>query len=222
MIRQGSSNKEYVRGMMQAQQGFGYVTNGLILHLDGINKGTTPNHWDSLVGGHSFENFGAISNADNFQFSGSQYLSCDTFDGIGMMVGTIEIVANYDSSSHSNMILFFPKYADMLCFGCYNKKNILFSTTNMEIYQALSTNILKGTMSINDDRMLYNGNNINRQTNTGSYGGYDNTKSYIGKRNTSTPNSYYGKIYSIRIYNRKLSESEMLNNYNVDHNRFNL
>ena len=45
----------------------------------------------------------------------------------------------------------------------------------------------------------------------------------IGYKNTSKGESYHtGKIFAIRIYNRRLSEEEQLHNYQLDRERFNV
>lgn len=59
--------------MMAAQGGGGdisdYVQDGLVLLLDGKNKGSDPTAWTDLVNGYVFTNHGATFNSDHVSFA---------------------------------------------------------------------------------------------------------------------------------------------------------
>ena len=57
-----------------------YVQDGLVLLLDGIDKGNVSGAWTDLIGGKSFTNHGATFNDDNVQFDGTDdYLDITAF-----------------------------------------------------------------------------------------------------------------------------------------------
>ena len=56
-----------------------YVSDALLMHLDGINKGNVEGEWQDLVSGNSFVNHGAIAEADGWRFDGaSSYMDSTT------------------------------------------------------------------------------------------------------------------------------------------------
>ena len=109
-----------------------------------------------------------------------------------------------------------PKTTNATAFGCVGTALNWSNGTNRTTYRTLPT---KGTAGVNVSRAIANGVGMTAYGNT-YLSGRSGTYSYIGRR--SNGNYFYGKIYSIRIYNRTLTEAEILANQNVDNLRFNL
>lgn len=197
-----------------------YVTDGLVLWLDGIDKGPDNTAWVDKVSGYSFANNGATFNNNHVSFDGNDYLSTTSYSAISSSTGTIEVCFEDGAgSSKTSRILFFPKNEAALAFGIVvsgNTKKIIWSyNSSRSMYIPVPT---KGTVSVSTARAISNGSTM---TASGSdYWSGTKGTTYIGRRPSG--NYFTGKIYSIRIYNRKLTESEVLNNYAVDNERFEL
>lgn len=193
-----------------------YVMNGLVLWLDGIDKGPDNTAWVDKVSGYSFTNHGATFNTDNVSFDGDDYLNESTFVAPHVTVGTIEVCFNDEGTS--SRMFFLPKTQGSLSCGIYvtgGTNKLIWSCNNSRpMYVPVPQ---KGTVSVSTARAIANGSAMTASGN--DYWG-PSSENRIGRAS----NTYYykGKIYSIRIYNRKLTEAEVLNNLAVDNERFNL
>lgn len=209
------------RAMMMRGAGNGtdltdYVQNGLVLHMDGIEKGLTPNdYWDSVVGGHRFENLGATPNKDNYQFEGGEYMTNTSFSNNAPKynIGTIEVVAE----SSGNLRIFRPIISSGLCF--YQISGGILYTCNGGSSPYLIRTQTKASFSVSGSIRKENG--VNMSTKTGTYLTLTEpkTKNCIG---TNGSTMFKGKVFSIRIYNRILNENEVMQNLAVDNIRFGL
>lgn len=202
--------------MMQSKNPYdeyGYIKNGKIFHLDGIDKGETSGAWTDLIGGWVFSPSGNVTfNDDNIQISSNGYLSHN-----GLMDGnrnaTIEVVATMSTGSLITLgIGRFP----YICF--YNDNGNICFLQNGNLYKITNDNNVHA-ISLNLNTGLYDGTTITKLSSI-DYWANDGGYSYIGKR--SRGNYYTGKIHSIRIYNRQLSNKEQLHNQQIDNVRFNL
>lgn len=197
-----------------------YVQSGLILHLDAKVVGNTSNAWTSLVGDYVFTNYGAVFNEDHVYFDGvDDYLSNTSFVPPSSGTGTIEIVYEADSEKYGStaMTLFAGKTSSGLCYYLSSVANVYWSIGATQRMTPRTTSAL-ASVSISNARKYENGTVI---TNTSSnfLGGLASTN-YIGKRSSGNP--FKGKIFSIRIYNRQLTEEEVFQNLAEDNTRFNL
>lgn len=192
-----------------------YVQNGLVLHLDGKQKGNTADAWTSLVGSAVFTNYGATFNADNVEFDGTDdYLTNSSFTTPTCATGTIEVC--FEREGTGTRVAYMPKTNQALSFGCISSVLNWSNNGNRTTYSELPT---KGTVGVNNSRAVANGSTMSSYGNT-YMSGRSSSTSYIGRR--SSGNYFYGKIYSIRIYNRQLTLDEMKANQSVDNIRFNL
>ncbi len=73
----------------------------------------------------------------------------------------------------------------------------------------------------NNVRAIVDGVNATFGSNE-AWGSMDATYSYIGRRNASSNYQATAKIHAIRIYNRHLSEAEILHNQRIDNVRYKL
>lgn len=193
-----------------------YVQDGLVMHLDGINKGGVSGQWTSLVGSTYFTlTSHATSEAKAILMDGAGRLTATNPVNPAYNVGTIEVCADYLGSGTG--IIYFDKtnglamiYAGAGYAFCVRTSSNQWNVTKASLF----------TASANNTRFMLNGVAGGTKA-TNSFGG-NTAGTFIGGRSTS--NYYYAKvrIYSIRIYNRQLSEAEMLQNQKVDDARFNL
>lgn len=211
-----------------------YITDGLVLHLDGIEKGSTPDAWTDLINGIVFTKKagGVTFNSDNVQFGGSSnnaLHNLTTYDFARSTVGTIEVC--YRDIATSGFSTVFYTYAEgastgTICFQFVGGNRVSFSTGNASSrpHNGAWTAESTGTYSVSNARAYQNG--INK--------GYTSDKTYITKTIVGTiigcsgraSSTYFdplnGKIHSIRIYNRQLTEEEILHNQAIDNTRFHL
>ena len=194
-----------------------YVQDGLVLHLDGINKGGTSGRWSSLVGSeyytltnHSVEETNAL------RMDGSGVISSTNTATVNYSSGTIEVCAEYLGTGAAVVMyavsngLAFIIGGSGYCFGIGSSNN-QWNLTKESIF----------TVSLNSSRCVLNGSTTG--TLIGSSWTSNISTNEIGGRSPYA-NPYYAniRIYSIRKYNRILTEAEMLQNQAVDNARFNL
>lgn len=192
-----------------------YVTDGLVFRLDGIEKGENSGTWTDLVGGIVFTNNNVTNTEYGWHFDGST----SSFYSTTVLTG---------SENNTVEVCFKPETTNAYClFACNNQtaNNMLFYRSGNSIvflqrknYYNLS--ILANTpysISLNLNNGLFNGSSVSKSSGTDYW---NNSNFWIGRR---AAGAYFkGEIYSIRLYNRKLSQSEQLRNFSVDNERFNL
>lgn len=224
------------RRMMQAVA-MDYVQDGFELWLDGINKGSTYDSiWVDLINGVTFQNAGDVqSYSDHFRFNGSNYSyffhnDLDYFRDST----TVELVAKRDINAWMSVFVSggqnAPDKVKPASFR-FNTNNAIgidamvqTSQGRPTYYAQVNTTNTKCTISANVVRAFVNG--IECTTGTDPLGYSTMEKAIIGGR--WWLNSFYstgrfiGDLYCLRLYNRILTEQEMLHNQQVDNIRFNL
>lgn len=218
----------------QSAYGNDYIRDGLIFHLDGINRGGTAGKWIDLIGGKEFTLTGVTENANNVEFAGTSssygvYNGCVSGD---FSAETIEICVEKNGTLRA-FVLSQPKNLETNKYGisaiyAHNDGYGMYYVANGTKYAAKR---ITG-VAYNDYKtvsLTYGGAsciNLQQASNgsTGAWGALTSGSTYIGIKNPAASSSYplNGKIYSIRIYNRKLSLAEMQHNQLVDNNRFNI
>ena len=194
-----------------------YVSAGLVSHFDGIDKGNTSGRWESLVGSAYYTlNTHSTAETNAVVMDGAGVITGTNRVSIGGKAGTIEVCAQYLGSATSCIVLN-GSASGQICFiigaagygFCVNGGSNQWNTTKVALF----------TCSANNDRLVLNGVNGGTKA-TNNWSSYSDT---IGGR-ASGSNKYYAniRIYSIRIYNRLLTEAEMLQNQRIDNTRFNL
>lgn len=206
-----------------------YVTDGLVLLLDGINKGRTVGAWTDLVGGHVFEERvpgTVVFGTDYVEFTSDiqSYLRNSTFETPSINDGTIEVVC--DAETNKNACIYYPSKSEKICLARYLQNGNIPSYiwlrgagTQPIVYGNY------GAISISADVKMVNG--ISASTGpSNNIGDTQDDVNLVGTRPTSslTINSwkFVGKVYCIRIYNRHLTQAEALANYAIDQSRFSL
>lgn len=219
-----------------------YVKNGLILQLDGINN-TGNGHsnntttWKDLSGkGHdatlSNFNFGTANSGwteDRLVFDGVDDKGLIPNDGsLDMTDQTIEIVVKKKALTNStdgrNRTILFVKWFgytmelnsnNSISYGRHYGQSYLTAKQNTELNRVYSIVATTSglTQRIYMDAVLDNQQNVAQlpnQTKPISFGYWADSNS----------NFLNGEILAIRMYNRPLTEQEIMQNYQVDCVRF--
>lgn len=192
--------------------------------------------WTDLIGGEVFTpNGGAIFNPDNVQITSlTGILSNSTFwSDIDALYLTVEVCIDLDRTGGSGAVLFYcgfnrsnnphPAQPALIARSGYiwnvqgyadiggNYKYVRIPTSTIGITRVK-------TLSMNKNVCLADGIDIEYLT-----GGYHDIGTYAyGIGNKESYFGVQGKIYSIRVYSRILTQAEQLLNQQNDNIRFNL
>ena len=211
-----------------------YVQDGLVLLLDGIKNtrnghSASTNVWEDLSGNNYDYTLNNIQiNDNNIYFKGTNNSYALRKENLSEIFGntlyddrTIEIVVKDTSNSH---IWICGNSSSRKAIGIYvGRLTVSISPDNVSTF-SLKNSVLKvnnysilhkkeGEICVyQNDEQLVQTNNLNCWDHSGEV-------SYIGNRSINvTPLN--GEIYSIRVYNRILTEKEINHNYMVDKARY--
>lgn len=195
-----------------------YITDGLIFHLDGADA--TQDKWVDRIGKIPFNLVNTSKTDDGgVMFTGSRsygnYAAGLTFP---LANCTLEIVY-YATSSIASTHLFTPNTDGSIAFGCTVQNVVVISNSNNANSKIYYVPIVdRHSVSVNKNNGYADGNALSVYSGTDCWylrsGG-----TYIGCR-TSGENYFSGVIYQIRVYNRILTEEEILFNQAVDYTRY--
>ena len=192
-----------------------YVQDGLVFQLDGIDKGNVEGAWVDRKAGRQFTLNNCIVNSDNIEFNGTdskavynQLLDFGT-------TTTVEVVFTREKV-----------FGTIISSGDKIELMALRETTGYK-YRYFSGNQVTGipfpdpttihTLSIpTSGRPILD--QIAQAKTYKDFYSESSTNTYVG----GGPSYSKGKIYSIRIYNRNLTQAEMLKNQMIDIERFNI
>ena len=213
-----------------------YVQDGLVFQLDGIDKGNVEGAWVDRKAGRQFTLNNCIVNSNNIEFNGTDSEAIDNDNYTLPTVPenyTIEVVLYYGGGSG---ILSQNKnsssgYGSPMMVALYSTAYYFTIGRNLYAVEALPENkymclqaLAKGqnnTIQVNcngDVLASRKGNNSIIDNNF-----FANGRPSIGCVWTSSSDragQLLGKVYSIRLYNRLLTEEERYNNMVVDYMRF--
>lgn len=206
-----------------------YITDGLVCHFDGINKGNNPAQWQDLVGYSYFpfsENVTSEPNAvvtDGIAgVMGVNPIQVSAIDG------TIEVCAQMLAMRGGDFVFNAAMASASLNKNC----PLSFIVFNTGIQFSYIRVLSRNTYGFNDLPTIVaqpfsaslsdaNGYLNGAPATSGSQSGWNNTNIVLGsKGRTNYPAN--ARIFSIRIYNRQLTYAEMQHNLAVDNARFNL
>lgn len=216
------------------------VTNGLVLHLDAANtlsyqSGSTT--WNDLSGN---KNNGTLINGPTFNSSNGGSLVFDgvnDYASINTSVGSGNFTFNIwlrRQSTSTQPEFVFGRYADSTARGCmfFILNNILsfsiaaaasFDTTismTSPVTGSSWTNIV-ASANRTSNVLLYRDGLLDKQANISAQQGNIPTLSFIGSANG---NIWFlnANLGIVQVYNRALTPTEVLQNYNATKSRFNL
>lgn len=148
---------------------------------------------------------------------GTAYLENATASSALVDNGTIEVVYERELGNGTVFVPTRPANSSY-CGLLFSSDQLRWSVFSSSQRYTIPNSPYLASVSLSADRSLGNGYAMTQGSN--SYIGESNGKpAYVGVLN-GTGTYYTGKIYCIRIYNRKLTEEEVLANYAVDCQRF--
>ena len=211
-----------------------YVQDGLVFQLDGIDKGNVEGAWVDRKAGRQFTLNNCIVNSDNIEFNGTDSSAVDNDNYTLPTVPenyTIEVVLYYGGGSGILTENSSSGYGSPMMVTLYSTTNYLTIGRKLYAVEALPENkymclqaLAKG--QTNTIQVNCNGDVLASRQGTDSiiannffaYG-----RPSVGCVWTSSSDragQLLGKVYSIRLYNRLLTEEERYNNMVVDYMRF--
>lgn len=206
------------RLLMQDANRCPYITDGIVLWMDGIKKGNVTGAWVDQIAGHVFQGVNNPEFGSDYiatDATGNSYLTNTSLPPYSSENATIEIaLSDHDNSTQ---LVFMPQTGSGgVAFGLYKSGTIIWSS---DTRRPMVTASDVKTASVNIRNVVVNGIAAAKAGGNVWVGGSSGT-SFIGRRATGNP--YTGKIHAIRIYNRILTQEEMLFNQRIDNKRFNL
>lgn len=211
----------------------GYVSDGLLVHYDGYHK-PENNVWNDLSGNG---NNGTLYNFDENSLNNNSI----SFDGVNDYVGIGEInipyityeisFANkYNNTTQKHLLSnveaggcsFILNSGKRIAGSCYLKdgyKNV-YGFDLVDNVPNTATLTYDGTYL----KLYIDGKVVSSLENNGGIVYPSKNTILVISGNPSGKNVniqfFSGKVYSVRIYNRALTDEEIKNNYNVDKYRF--
>lgn len=207
-----------------------YVASGLVLHLDGTDRGSTSGHWISKVGNYDFTlGSGATEQSNGVQFDAdNEWGTCNNAGLLSAIPdyadGTIEVcftpLASFGGAIRT---LVSPPTAGKIGAAINGNGSLFYfgaADTSVTIAGSLPTAVTGTSMqciSVCADRIVQSNNVATAFTNAKIV---PNSMSALAIGGCTVagaqPKYAMAVIHAIRIYNRKLSESEMKSNQAID------
>lgn len=210
-----------------------YVRDGLIFFLDGLNRGGVSGEWKDVVGGKIFVLNGGYVEYDNMVlFGNSSYGVYDGYVSDNHDGETGEFVLSGLSTSSIGQGIFIQPLVEgqKVGYSVYHRDgNWWFEINNArhnayKVTTGANQNMTISTQGYTDALGVQNAVTKPRNGQTNYWGGNTTGKTYLAARVISgNPYQFYsGAVYAVRIYNRKLTRAEVLNNQRLDNFRYNL
>ena len=211
-----------------------YVQDGLVFQLDGIDKGNVEGAWVDRKAGRQFTLYNCIVNSDNIEFNGTDSEAIDndnyTFPTVPENY-TIEVVLYYGKGTILTQNSTTTGYGSPMIATFYSTTNYLTIGRNLYSVEALPKNKYMCLQALANDSSHYpqvncNGDVLALGSGTDSIlgaGEFNDGQASIGcvwASSSDKVGHLLGKVYSIRLYNRLLTEEERYNNMVVDYMRF--
>ena len=194
-----------------------YVQKGLVFQLDGIDKGNVEGAWVDRKGERQFTLNNCIVNSDNIQFNGTdskavynQLLDFGT-------TTTVEVV--FTREKVFGTIISSGTKVELIALQLNSGYKYRYFSGNQVTGMVFPDPTTIHTLSIPTSGRPILDQIAQPKTFKDFYTESDtDTNTYVG----GGPSYSKGKIYSIRIYNRNLTQTEMLKNQMIDIGRFNI
>lgn len=223
-----------------------YIQDGLVLHLDGKNRGGTAGHWVSLVDYNGSPIDFTLTNCDE---SHSDYVAGNGTNskGIGSVnqldlsafTSTIEACYNNAAWNNDTLCIMHNKAGteNRICLSSWHvtgyaaTDNLLtigagvVAVTGAKVgTKYLKTTIVAGGyVSCINGSFLFNNTPPSAAYDTAIQAADNTSMLSIFYRKTSANERYFKyNLYSLRVYSRQLTDAERAQNLKVDQKRFNL
>lgn len=193
-----------------------YIQDGLVFQLDGIDKGDS--NWIDRKGQKEFVLHNVVTNNNNMEFNGTNsYAECSSTLGYDSVTHTLEVV--WEGNKVTGVPFFGGPTSAELCLlpqGTPVRRLSFGTGMNFIVNQPDELKMI----SANADNIIYNAGWIGTSAALEANASYNQTVASVGRYKTS--NYFRGKVYAIRVYDRKLTTLEMLQNQLIDIQRFGL
>lgn len=202
-----------------------YIQDGLVFHLDGYIK--DAGSWTDCVVGHTFTNHNAVAGPNYWYFGNTRataataYMTCS--DTLGFLSPNCTIEVCYESENYENYYaLFIQKTSNGIMYGT-NGAGSQYIISVGTVQQTFPNTNTPGTYTCSF-HTSFGVKNLTKVNTTGTTNRFSTVPSTnaIGYSPSAASWAFRGKIYSIRIYNRKLDVAEMMHNQKYDIARFGL
>lgn len=200
---------------------YGYIKDGKIFHLDGIDKGDTANAWTDLIGGIVFYKGSQVEELVNgWKFLATNANSCMPNNDSSTIAANENITVEVCIDSSTNNFCIFATPGVTINMPLFYSNNKVVTFLQRRNTYTLTSATGAHCYSLNLDQGCEDG--VQKTKNSGTdY--WNNTGNFIlGARNNGSGQRFAGTIYAIRIYSRRLSFAEQLYNQQIDNTRFNL
>ena len=209
-----------------------YVQDGLVFQLDGIDKGNVEGAWVDRKAGRQFTLNNCIVNSNNIEFNGTDSEAIDNDHYTLPTVPenyTIEVVLYYGGGSGILTHNSSSGYGSPMMVSLYSAAYYFTIGRNLYAVEALPENkymCLQAQSMGQEIQVNCNGDVLASRRGNNSIidnNFFDDGRPSVGCVWTSSSDragQLLGKVYSIRLYNRLLTEEEKYNNMVVDYMRF--
>ena len=219
---------------MAGSTGPNIATDGLVLSLDAANKKSYAGHgtvWNDLSGN---ANTGTLTNGPEFLTSASNTVSnigCFSFDGSNDLVEcsaisstnfTNSLWMRVDAKNINGIISWTVGTVRRELLFILGDISIAYGSNKYKRGPVLSNGVWMNVAATYDGTtpLIYvNGVSQTLGSETATAAGAAN-KCYIGRTAYSTPYYFDGKMANVKIYNRALTSTEVVQNYNATKSRF--
>lgn len=194
-----------------------YVQDGLVFQLDGIDKGNVEGAWVDRKAGRQFTLNNCIVNSNNIEFNGTDSSAVyNQLLDFGTKT-TVEVV--FIKETNTATIISSGDKVQLIALVATSGYRHRYFTGNYITGQPFPDTTTIHTLSIpTSGRRPILDQIAQPKTYKKIYSVSDTTNTYVG----GNPSYLKGKIYSIRIYNRNLTQAEMIKNQMIDIERFNI
>lgn len=192
-----------------------YVQDGLVFQLDGIDKGNVEGAWVDRKAGKEFTLNNCIVNSDNIEFNGTD--SSAVYNQLLDFGTTTTLEVVYIRETNGGTIISSGSKVQLIVVHDSTGYGNRFFTGNQVTGTTLPDTTTIHTLSIpTSGRPILD--QIAQPKTYKKFYSVSDTNTYVG----GNPSYLKGKLYSIRIYNRNLTQAEMIKNQMIDIQRFNI
>ena len=217
-----------------------YVQDGLVVQWDGIDNAGTGVHnpnaavWKNLASANGAYDL-TLTNSASWNAEGRALVVngvSAVADGVTPEYKTIEVVCKRTSSSgrmmfHSGLntrfVIFDADSGNQRAYFSGDTKDD-HSVTTKYIYQPYYSSEINFIAGRYDDNGkvtdVFKDANQREDGARGNSWGTGTGITIGGRLNTSNPYLWYGEVYAIRLYNRRLTKAELARNHRIDCKRF--
>jgi len=201
---------------------YGYLPDGLKYFWDGIDKGRNAGGWTDLVSGLYLASTGATSLAkgwrvdDDASYLGGTGVSIDA----PLDTSTIEFVFKERTHASNYGFIFYPSGTTNIAGILFTNRLIIGVSPNTYRYTlANPQEDVMHSISASKARAYFNGGALSYASSSGNPASTNGTWMF-SRESLGSYHSFRGDIYCVRIYDKQLTEAEVIDNYAADKVRY--